>query len=57
LRGSTMVVYREHNKDGYPLMARPCATCWRILHYFGVSKVIYTIDNGFAMEHLTLRYT
>jgi deoxycytidylate deaminase len=51
LIGSTVIVYRE-TKDGIPTLAKPCKVCQKILKEFGISKAIYTTDNGF--ETLTL---
>lgn len=48
---ATIVVFRQ-NKKGEFSIARPCVMCRSILKSFGVKKMIYTINNGWALEYL-----
>jgi cytidine deaminase len=52
LKDCKMVVYRE-NALGELAMARPCPTCLKILKFFNISSIAYTIDGGYAEESLT----
>lgn len=52
LKECKMVVYRE-NALGELAMARPCPTCLKILKFFNISSIAYTIDGGYAEEILT----
>lgn len=36
------------NKKGFPLLSRPCNTCWRILREYQIKKVVYTVDPDFG---------
>jgi deoxycytidylate deaminase len=51
LQHSHMVIYRE-NKMGGPAIARPCETCRALLRGFGIKKVVYTTNEGWASEWL-----
>lgn len=51
LQGATMVVYRS-DKQGNPKNARPCSTCEEILKSFGITKTIYTVENGYRVEEI-----
>lgn len=44
-------LYREL-KDGTIAMSRPCPSCFHMLRDYGIKKVYYTTDQGFAMEEL-----
>ena len=46
-----LFVYRE-TKAGDVAMARPCDGCQRLLRDKNVRKVIYTTENGFAVEKI-----
>ncbi len=52
LKDCKIVVYRQH-KDGELAMSRPCPTCIKILKFFKISQIAYTIPGGFAEETLT----
>lgn len=52
LKDCKMVVYRE-NALGELAMARPCPTCLKILKFFNISSIAYTIQGGYAEEVLT----
>lgn len=47
----TLYVARKLNCDGYGL-ARPCRACQEAIKLFGISKVIYTTENGYAIEYI-----
>ena len=51
LKGCTLYVARKLNCNGYG-MARPCAACRAAMIDMGIKQVVYTTDNGFAVEHL-----
>lgn len=51
LKGATVAVYRE-KKDGSLGCARPCPICMNFLRFYGVKKVIYTIETGIVVEYL-----
>lgn len=51
IRGATIYVYRQH-KDGSLAMARPCKNCMKALIYYGVKKVVYSTENGWATERI-----
>ena len=44
-------VYRE-TKDGHIAMARPCASCMKMLTDIGVKTVKYSTDIGYATEKI-----
>jgi deoxycytidylate deaminase len=43
IKGSTMIIYREHGRNRTPLLARPCQGCMKLLRESGIKRVIYTI--------------
>lgn len=45
----TLFIYREH-KDGNPALAKPCRACEKYIINLGIRKVVYTTDNGYAVE-------
>lgn len=49
LKGAKMYVYRAI-KDGTLANARPCITCQNIMKAFGITRMYYTINNGWAYE-------
>lgn len=51
LNGCSVYVYRE-TRQGQPAMARPCEHCIKLLKQLSVSKIYYTVDNGFSQEKL-----
>lgn len=51
LQGCSIFVYRE-TRQGQPAMARPCVHCLKLLKQLSVSKIYYTIENGFSHERL-----
>lgn len=44
-------VYRALH-DGSPAMARPCASCLRMIKELGIKKIYYTTHDGYAEEKL-----
>ena len=44
-------LYREY-KDGSLAPSRPCPSCMAMLKDFGIKKVMYTTENGFAEEKI-----
>jgi len=34
------------NKIESTLLARPCAECFKLMQYYGIKKVYYTLDGG-----------
>lgn len=51
LQGCSVYVYRE-TKQGRLALARPCEPCMKLLKQLSVSKVYYTIDDGFFEEKI-----
>lgn len=49
--GSTVYVARV-SKSGVPLLAKPCASCIKVLSAAGVRRVVFTTDNGYLVEML-----
>ena len=43
--------YRQH-KDGSYGLARPCKSCMKLIRDFGVRKICYTTNDGFAEEEI-----
>lgn len=54
LKGATMVVFRQ-TKDGKLANSRPCDCCQQILKEYGFKKIIYTINDGWREEKLTVK--
>ena len=44
-------LYREY-KDGRLAPSRPCPSCMAMLRDFGIKKVMYTTEDGFAEEKI-----
>lgn len=51
LADAVVIVYRE-DKAGQPATARPCSVCREVLRQFGIKRMMYTTQNGFAMEEV-----
>jgi deoxycytidylate deaminase len=49
LHGATMYIFREDN-NGDLNICRPCEACYNMIKDVGISKIIYTIPNGYAVE-------
>lgn len=47
----TIYVARKLNRPGYGL-ARPCKACMEAIKEFGIKKIVYTTDTGFAVEYI-----
>jgi len=47
----TIVTYRE-TKDGCQANAKPCSGCMAILKQNQIKTILYTIENGYAIEEL-----
>lgn len=45
----TLFVYREF-KTGMPALARPCETCEHFIRELGIGQIVYTTENGYAIE-------
>lgn len=46
-----LFVYREY-KDGNPAPARCCASCMAAIKSLGIRTIVYTTDDGYAIEYL-----
>jgi deoxycytidylate deaminase len=46
-----LFIYRMMDKDKYG-MARPCPSCMKAIKDFGIRKIYYTTEDGFAKEIL-----
>lgn len=44
-------LYREY-KDGRLAPSRPCPSCMAMLRDFGIKKIMYTTEDGFAEEKI-----
>ena len=44
-------LYREY-KDGSLAPSRPCPSCMAMLRDFGIKKIMYTTEDGFAEEKI-----
>ncbi len=44
-------LYREY-ADGSLAPSRPCPSCLAMLREFGITKISYTTEDGYATEHL-----
>ena len=51
LSGASIYVHRSH-KDGSCGMARPCASCIKLIKQCGIKKIYYTTDDGYAKEYI-----
>lgn len=51
LRYATLYIYRQH-KDGSFALARPCARCMQLIRTYGIRKIKYTTEDGYATEKL-----
>lgn len=47
----TLYVARKLNCGGYGL-ARPCRACMEAIKEFGINKIVYTTDSGYAIEFI-----
>lgn len=45
----TLFIYRGY-KNGAPALARPCASCEKSIRDLRIGKVVYTTDEGYAIE-------
>lgn len=52
LHGAKIYISRT-NKSGKNALARPCAACFAAIKDFGISRVVYTTEHGYAEEFLT----
>lgn len=52
LGNTTVYTYRQHGLKTTPMVAKPCQQCLRLLSEAGVSKVFYTIENGYDLLRL-----
>ena len=52
LSRATLYTYREH-KDGTPANARPCIRCMELIKKYGIRKIKYTTNDGYATEIIT----
>ena len=44
----TVYIARKRNEDGKNGMARPCATCMKVMKELGIRNIVYTTDFGIA---------
>lgn len=50
---SRVEIYTHRNvKDGSLAMARPCASCMRLIKELGIRKIWYTTPDGYACEYI-----
>ena len=45
----TLFIYRKH-KDGTPALARPCVSCEKAIRDLRIGRVVYSTDDGYAIE-------
>jgi len=45
LIGSTIYIYRKNG-----LLSRPCKDCQKLIKTFGISRVVYTVEQNFCKE-------
>ncbi len=50
----TLYVARKLNCDGYGL-ARPCKACMEAIREFGIHRIVYTTDTGYAVEYVEVQ--
>jgi deoxycytidylate deaminase len=46
-----LYVYRA-DKQGVPLLARPCPSCMQLIKDLGIRNIYYTNNNGFSHENI-----
>lgn len=46
-----LYVYRA-DKQGVPLLARPCPSCMQLIKDLGIRNIYYTNDNGYSHENI-----
>ena len=46
-----LYIYREYN-DGSPAMARCCPSCFAAAKALKIGTIVYTTDNGYAIEKI-----
>lgn len=46
-----LYVYRA-DKQGAPLLARPCPSCMQFIKDLGIRNIYYTNDNGYSHENI-----
>ena len=51
LDGATIYVARVTKGNNIGL-SRPCPTCMQVMRMFGIEKIVYTTDCGFAVEEI-----
>ena len=51
LMNCTIYIARKLNCDGWGL-ARPCPACMQALKDAGIKKIVYTTENGYAVEYI-----
>lgn len=51
LKDAVCYVFRE-TKDGLPAMSRCCDSCLKALKDAGIKTIHYSIENGYATEHI-----
>ena len=44
-----LYIYREF-KDGTKALAKPCASCQRLIKELGIKKIYYTTNDGYIQE-------
>ena len=47
LSKASIYIYREH-KNGALANSKPCPSCERLIRQFGIKRVYYTVENGYA---------
>ncbi len=52
LTGAEIYIYHMGSKNQQK-MARPCAGCMAAIKKHGIKKIIYSTDDGFAVEYIT----
>ena len=51
LKNCTVYIARKLNCDGWGF-ARPCPACMQALKDAGIKKIVYTTENGYAVEYI-----
>ena len=45
-----LYIYREH-RNNHKALAKPCLACEAMIRDLGIKDVVYTTENGYAIEH------
>ena len=51
MKRTTMYIARKLNIEGFG-NSRPCPACMAMIRDAGIRKIVYTTENGYAVEHI-----